>query len=55
MRIHESITCDLKSVDKEIDKYLREYPSAGYGTREIKREINNNQVTITFIRSKSCD
>jgi hypothetical protein len=55
MRIHESITCDLKLVDEEVNKYLREYPPAGYGTRETKREINNNKVTITFIRSKSCD
>lgn len=60
MRIYENInvaTSDINSeeVNKAVEKYFREYPIAGYGTRETGRLKTGNIVIVSFSRLKSCD
>lgn len=60
MRVWEEVRVDAKVVDslevnKAVEKYLKEYPSGGYGTKELSRTIEGNQVIVKFVRLNSCD
>ncbi len=54
-QIFKSFIGKKQEVDKQVEKYFREYPPAGYQTRIIKDVILGKARQVEIIHYDSCD